>query len=221
MDPSEPRTSPGMVQMMADLSLERDRLKDLVFDDVSFAYTQPDGTKRTVLDHFSARFPDRLLTLISGPSGSGKTTLFRLAAGLIKPDSGTITGFPEEGAGILFQDDRLFPHLNVLQNLLLCAPERTEEELREMLSELEIADVADQYPDTLSGGQSRRAAILRAAAVDRPLYLLDEPFNGLDPETRDRTAAWLMNRLRGRTVLLITHVEAEGMEGEKLMLRTL
>lgn len=93
-------------------------MKNLEFKHVSFSY----GEKK-VWEDLNLCFEAGKKSIVMGPSGIGKTTLFRLALGLILPDQGQILGIPGDGAGVLFQEDRLFPHLSVLENLKVCVPE--------------------------------------------------------------------------------------------------
>lgn len=131
---------------------------------------------------------------IMGPSGCGKTTLLRLMAGLEKPASGEVKGIPKEGVSMVFQENRLVPGLTVLENLALVAPKAGREELLQLLIPLGLGEEGDSFPESLSGGMARRAAIARAAALGSPLVLLDEPFTGLDEVSRRTTAAFLRER---------------------------
>lgn len=190
-------------------------MTDLKLQNVWFSYED-----RTVLENVSLTFPAGRTTILMGPSGIGKTTVFRLISGLEKPQRGQVTGLPEDGAGVLFQEDRLFPQLSILENIAVCAPKRTEEEILKMLDALGLQEEAGRYPAELSGGMRRRAALIRALAVSRQLYLLDEPFNGLDAETKKRTARWIREILCGKTAVIITHQveDAEELDGEILQL---
>ena len=134
-------------------------MEDLEFQHVYFSY----GEKK-VLEDLNLRFEAGKRFVLMGPSGIGKTTIFRLALGLSVPDQGRILGIPKDGAGVLFQEDRLFPHLSILENLKVCVPERTEEELLEMLSILGLSGEENRYPAELSGGMRRRVACIRAVA---------------------------------------------------------
>ena len=181
-------------------------MEDIILEQVSFSYDD-----KQVLQDLDMAFAAGQVSVLMGRSGVGKTTIFRLLTGLIKPDRGRICGIPEEGAGVLFQEDRLFPYLTVLDNLKLCVPERSEAELRSMLEELGLGQETDQMPGELSGGMRRRVALVRAAAAKRELYLLDEPFNGLDEATKEKTALWLKEKLAGKTAIVISH-QAEDAE---------
>jgi molybdate transport system ATP-binding protein len=131
---------------------------------------------------------------VVGPNGAGKTTLVQALAGLL-PAAGTValsgtdlTGRPpqQRRVGVVFQDQRLFPHLSALDNVAFGPRTRgaSRAEARtvahEWLDRLGVGDLADRRPGTLSGGQAQRVAIARALAGDPALLLLDEPFAGLD-----------------------------------------
>ncbi len=175
-------------------------MEDLVFHNVCFSYES-----KKVLEDVNLRFPAGRRTVLMGPSGIGKTTLFRLILGLARPDRGHISGLPEKGAGVLFQEDRLFPHLTVLENLKVCLPERREEDLRQMLLELDLSGEEGRYPQELSGGMRRRVSCIRAVAANRELYLLDEPFNGLDEALRGQVASWIRKETEGKTLIAVSH----------------
>ena len=131
---------------------------------------------KVVLDHFSADFGPGI-TLLTGPSGYGKTTLLHTIAGLIRPDSGTIEGVPDK-IGLMFQDDRLFPHLTALQNIEAVTEDK--ELARYYLKAVELEQEASSRPASLSGGMRRRVALARVLAYKADLLLLDEPFKGMD-----------------------------------------
>ena len=178
----------------------------LEFINVSKSY---DG--RPVLSGFSRRFPEAGVVCVMGPSGAGKTTLLRLAAGLEKPDSGTIVGRPEGGIGMVFQEDRLPPALTApacLRCVLPPAPDR-DARIESALTALGLGDELSRPVKEFSGGMRRRVALARALLYPSPLVLLDEPFKGLDAATRDRAVAFARPLLAGRTTLLVTHDEAD------------
>ena len=158
---------------------------------------------KTVLSGFSYEFGEGARYVITGSSGVGKTTLLRLICGLLRPDAGRAE--VAEGARVraVFQEDRLLPWRTVLQNVTL--GESDGAYARELLSELGLADEADAFPAALSGGMSRRVAIARALCAKPDVLLLDEPFNGLDPDIKARTAALIFDKMRGKTVITVAH----------------
>lgn len=177
---------------------------------------------------------------IMGPSGSGKSTLLSAICGTLDPVftmSGSVTlngrrldGLPaqQRRTGILFQDDLLFPHLSVADNLAFGLPAglpRAERRRRiaEALSEAGLTGFEHRDPATLSGGQRARVACLRALMAEPEALLLDEPFSKLDADLRARFRSFVFEHSisRGIPVLLVTHDpdDAGAADGEVIMLR--
>ena len=166
---------------------------------LSLAY----GDKR-VLEDFSLSLPDRGVTALSGPSGCGKTTLLRVLAGLQRRSAGVVTVPPRPT--LLFQENRLLPWRTVEQHIADVLPRARRGEAGRWLALVELEEEARSYPGALSGGMGRRLALARALACGGGLYLLDEPFTGVDAAR----AARILERVRalGVPVLLSSH-EAE------------
>lgn len=160
------------------------------------------GEKR-VLEDFSLTLPERGVTVLSGPSGCGKTTLLRCLAGLERPRSGRIQAPPPRETSLLFQEDRLFPWRTVEQHLMDVLPQSRWAEVPRWLALAELTGEEGSFPASLSGGMRRRLALVRALALGGRLYLLDEPFTGVDPARVRR----LMEALRtlDAPVLLSSH----------------
>lgn len=160
---------------------------------------------KTVLDHFSWTV-DRSMVLM-GPSGCGKTTLLRILLGLETPDSGTVTGV--ENPAAVFQEDRLCPQLTAGGNLVLAGHGLTQQEAEAELRALGFADSDLALPAAkLSGGQKRRAALLRALLCkDAGTLLMDEPFTGMDAELVAQAAAATVRLTGNRPAVLVTHDE--------------
>ena len=175
---------------------------DLILQNLCKAYGG-----HVVLDGLTHTFPHGAVTCVTGPSGSGKTTLLRLIAGLEAADGGSIRGVPEDGISMVFQEDRLPPQLsaaNCLRCVLKKSPSR-EGRIAEALAALGLSEVSGQSVRAFSGGMRRRVALARALLFPSPLVLLDEPFKGLDADTRAQAIAFARPRLQGRTTLLVTH----------------
>ena len=143
------------------------------------------------------------------PSGWGKTTLLRILMGLERPDAGRAAGAGRVAA--VFQEDRLCPQLSAVENVLLVLPDgRARRAAVEAdFALLGMTGEALTLPAArLSGGQKRRAALLRAVWAKADTRLFDEPFTGLDPEAMLRAAALLNARCAGAPALLATHDRA-------------
>ena len=157
-------------------------------------------------------FEDLDLTLAEpavlwAPSGWGKTTLLRILMGLEVPDSGTVQGVGRVGA--VFQEDRLCPQLTAVQNVELVLPEGKTQYKTQIMSDFQRFGYDKQAlalpARKLSGGQKRRAALLRALWAGCDTLLLDEPFTGMDADLV-RDAAAVTRRLAGeRPTILVTH----------------
>lgn len=190
---------------------------NLILTDIRKAYGG-----HVVLERFSHAFPEDRITAIEGRSGCGKTTLLRLIAGLETPDAGRITGVPEGGIAMMFQEDRLPPQLTAagcLRMALKKAPDR-DRLIEAALRALGLGDDADKPVREFSGGMRRRVALARALLYPSPLVLLDEPFKGLDAATRQSAVAFARPLLAGRTALLVTHdpEDAADFDAERLVL---
>lgn len=144
---------------------------------------------------------------VTGPSGSGKTTLLRLILGLEEPDSGTVeySAGSRPRFGVLFQEDRLFDHLDAVENLRLATGEKDRDMLRAALLELLPSDALDRPVSALSGGQRRRVALVRALRPGGEAVLLDEPFTGLDAAAAAQAADYIRRETGDRPLLLALH----------------
>lgn len=158
-----------------------------------------------LLRDFSMTLPDTGAVCLFAPSGSGKTTLLRLLCGLEQPRKGRITGLDGKRLAVLFQEDRLIPHLTAEDNLRLVLPKDRRHEAEDWLDAVGLGADADKTPAQLSGGMNRRLAIARALAFGGDIYLLDEPFQGLDQETAQKTVRLVRERTKDSLLILVTH----------------
>ena len=160
--------------------------------------------EKAVLNRFSLELPAEGITALSGPSGCGKTTLLRALAGLQPIQGGTVV-VPERPT-ILFQENRLLPWRTVEQHITDVLPRARRGEAPRWLGLAELEGEEKAYPGQLSGGMGRRLALARALACGGGLYLLDEPFTGVDAGRAGR----ILERVRalGVPVVLSSH-EAE------------
>ena len=173
---------------------------------------------QAVLSDFSLDLPVGQVSCLMGPSGSGKTTLLNLLMGLVLPDSGSVqTLYPQS---VVFQEDRLLPALTGLGNLRLIKGKGQDASLLRLLGELGLSGEGHKPVRDYSGGMRRRVAIARALAAEYELLLLDEPFKGLDADTRAKTAEVIRRYSQGKTVVLVTHdpQEAELMDAHIVQL---
>ena len=158
--------------------------------------------EKKVLNDFSCEIPETGLTVISGASGIGKTTLIRLIAGLETADSGSITGTDGKRISVVFQEDRLFPHLTALENAAIVSDVQTAERI---LTAFRLGGDLDKKPSELSGGMCRRVSIARALAYGGDLLILDEPFKGLDEKLRADVFEAVLEFSKKSAVILISH----------------
>lgn len=162
---------------------------------------------RAVLDGVDLQLRSGDFVALLGPSGTGKTTLLRILAGLDTADDGHVV--VPRARSVVFQEPRLVPARRVWRNVVLGGnrPRQLRTKAINALTEVGLADHADAWPFTLSGGEAQRVALARALATEPGLLLLDEPFAALDALTRIKMqdlVAELVQRHRP-AVLLVTH----------------
>ena len=160
--------------------------------------------EKAVLNRFSLELPAEGITALSGPSGCGKTTLLRVLAGLQPVEGGTVS-VPERPT-LLFQENRLLPWRTVEQHITDVLPRARRGEAPRWRALAELEGEEKSCPGQLSGGMARRLALARALACGGGLYLLDEPFTGVDAGRAERILARV--RALGVPVVLSSH-EAE------------
>lgn len=179
-----------------------------------------------VLKDINMEVKEGEVVCLIGPSGSGKSTFLRCLNKLEEPTGGVIIvddydlmaktsdiNKIRENIGMVFQQFNLFPHLSVLQNIMLApvdrkrmTKEQAEEKAKKLLDRVGLLEKADVYPASLSGGQQQRVAIARALAMEPDIMLFDEPTSALDPEMVGEVLE-VMKQLaaEGMTMVVVTH----------------
>ena len=160
---------------------------------------------KTVLEKFSLTVKQGETVALMGPSGCGKSTAGKILLGLQKADAGAVNR--PKHTGVVFQEDRLCKEFDAVTNIAMVTGDRKGAE--EALAAVGLSDVGKKPVAALSGGMKRRVAIVRALLARGELLVLDEPFTGLDSKSKQQVMEYVKENLRGRSVLLITHNEAE------------
>lgn len=173
--------------------------------------------KEYLFENFSIAFPEGQVSVLVGSSGRGKTTLLRMIAGLEPYEKGSISGVDQKTVSFVFQEDRLLPWLTAAENIELVlkatmAKEEARIKTRQILEILNLSEACDLMPDELSGGMQRRVSIGRALAYDGEIFLLDEPFKGMDDALKDEVLPKLAEAWRkaDKTVIIVTHDLEDG-----------
>jgi len=188
-----------------------------------------------LLDDFSLTIQAGEVVTLMGPSGCGKSTLLNVIAGHLTGDfqySGKvildgqqidILPAHQRNVGILFQDDLLFPHLCIWENLAFALPDNIKGKLRqekamEALSRISLSNIANAFPDQISGGQRARVSLIRMLLAQPKLALLDEPFSKLDKALRSQFRDWVFSQLisAGVPTLMVTHDEEDVPSGSRI-----
>lgn len=180
------------------------------------------GKELPVLQNLTAEFPEQGITVIVGRSGCGKTTLLRILAGFEPWDSGEVLTPVKEKIGMVFQEPRLMPWLNVWKNITFGVPkERLDRAAVDRLLWMTgLVGFETAYPSQLSGGMQQRAALARALAYDPELILMDEPFAALDHFTREAMQNELIQVFsqQEKSIIFVTHsVDEALLIGQKIL----
>ena len=182
-------------------------MSNISVENISFSYNN-----KNIFTDYNNTFPIGETSVIMAPSGFGKTTLLYMIAGLLKPSKGEIK-IPMDNPrfSFAFQDLRLIESSSVIKNITLVNSNinNASDELTSCLEALDIKALAHKKVSTLSGGEKSRVAIARSLMADYDILLLDEPFNGLDDETKLRTMEFVKEKTINKTVLLVTHNKDE------------
>ena len=159
-----------------------------------------------VLKNVNITLKDNSIDCLMGSSGIGKTTLLRILIGLERADSGSVSGIDTKSISCMFQEDRLIPYLSAIDNVrIVLHGKNNRDEIRNNLLSILPDDSLDIPVSSLSGGMKRRVALARALSYPGKLIILDEPFTGLDKDTKLNVIDYILKMRNNRTLLIATH----------------
>ena len=159
-----------------------------------------------VLKNVNITLKDNSIYCLMGSSGIGKTTLLRILMGLERADSGSVSGIDTKSISCMFQEDRLIPYLSAIDNVrIVLHGKNNRDEIRNNLLSILPDDSLDIPVSSLSGGMKRRVALARALSYPGKLIILDEPFTGLDKDTKLNVIDYILKMRNNRTFLIATH----------------
>ncbi|MGN0026000.1 MAG: ATP-binding cassette domain-containing protein [Clostridium sp.] len=173
---------------------------DIVIENLKKRYND-----KVVLNNFNYTFKDKTISFIMGASGVGKTTLIKILMGLVQADDGKVIGINNKKISVVFQEDSLCENLSVLLNIKLVCENISNLEIQNSLDLLDLKDCMHKRVRELSGGMKRRIAIIRALLYDFDLLIMDEPFKGLDKETKIKVMDFVISKLENKSAIIITH----------------
>lgn len=172
-------------------------MSDIVINNITKYFGE-----QCVFDGFSLEIKSGERCCLMGKSGSGKTTILNIVLGFLKPDSGSVF-IDKKSISVVFQEDRLCEDFSAQSNIkMVCAD---YEKVIACLKSLGLEEHMNKPVRELSGGMKRRVAIGRALSVEADIIIMDEPFKGLDDDTKGSVIAYVKEKTEGKTFLLITH----------------
>ena len=176
----------------------------LELKNVSFSYGE-----REILSDFNLKVENGQCVCLKGHSGCGKTTVLRLLLGLETATSGSVVN--PKNPSVVFQEDRLIPSLSLKKNVLLPLGKEKYDFALKLINEAGLGESLNKRVSELSGGMKRRTAIVRAVAFGGDALILDEPFNGIDADTREIMAKMIKREFlnKGKPVLMVSHIPAD------------
>lgn len=163
-----------------------------------------------VLKDYSLTLDSDGVYCLMGPSGRGKTTLLNILSGLLRPDGGDVSDFKGLSVSMVFQEDRLQEALSPIKNVqIACRSRKSKEDIKRELSSILPEDCLERPARELSGGMKRRTAICRAVMCRSDILIMDEPFTGLDRESKLKTIEYIKKNRKGRLLIVATHNEED------------
>lgn len=205
-----------------------------IYADHITKYYQSHNGQVYALENVTFRISAGEIVCIVGPSGCGKSTLLKILAGLIEPTSGRVrfsNGSSDSGirTALIFQEHGLFPWMTILDNVafglenLGVGKVERQQKAQEFLEQLGLGEFSHYYPSELSGGMRQRAVIARAVLVEPNLLLMDEPFSGLDAQSKLVLQEEMLHiwKTFQQTVIYVTHeIEEAILLGDRVLLMT-
>lgn len=177
----------------------------IIFKDISKSY----GNK-IVLKNFNIDIREGQTTFVLGKSGSGKTTFSKIVLGLEKIDTGEISGLDGKKISVVFQEDRLMENMTIGSNFKMTVDSHiNRKQIVEKMKKIGLFQPLETKISELSGGMKRRISILRAFLIEFDLIVMDEPFRGLDEETKEKVMNFVIQNIKGKTAIIITHNKDE------------
>lgn len=181
-------------------------MSDIVLQNIGKSFGE-----RAVLQNLSFIFPSGEFSCIQGSSGCGKTTLLRILLGLDRADSGSIQNLPLKKAAV-FQEDRLFDRFSPVTNVAMVLPgglKANKSQIISCLCLLGLGHCLDHPVQSLSGGMKRRVSLARALLFPGDFLALDEPFSGLDQDSKSKAISFVETYAKGKTTIFVTHDQWE------------
>lgn len=186
-------------------------------------------TKKLISNFNISIYHNEIWTLMA-PSGSGKSTLLKYILGNKESDfsyNGDIyvneikinrRSITERDISMIFQNDLLFPHMTIIQNLNFVNKSNNLKAI-DLLKENKLDHIANSMPDKISGGEKSRVLLIRVLLLETSVILLDEPFNGLDTETKFKTKDFFNKNLLkfNKIALMVTHNEDDVIDNKKIL----
>lgn len=197
----------------------------MIVDNISFSYIDA----VPVIEAFSFEFEKNRIYSIIGPSGCGKTTLFKLLAGVLTPEKGSISYEEKENHSIMMQADTLLPWRTVADNIRLGSELSSGKSVRtstieQYLSDFRLEEIKDSFPGELSAGMKQRVALIQAMIAEASYLFLDEPFSNLDFDVKIQVQRSLLKNhgQTKNTIVIITHdiEDAVALSDEIIVLST-
>lgn len=183
---------------------------DVLIKDVSFSYSQ----EKELIDSCDLHIKSGEVLALLGPSGCGKSTLLKLILGILKPVKGEIiingtTDYEKNKIAAHLSEERLYPWMTLEENLRLIG---SKEESAKCLEEVGLTEWADYYPTAISAGMKKKLYLARMSMLEAEMWLLDEPFNGLDLNSKQIIQEFLRKKKENKTIIMVTHNPQEAID---------